>query len=55
MRPPETASGGKAGPSRSRLWLWFVAAFLVQITVWSAWIVIASKHKVQEIPPAGRG
>lgn len=34
----------------SRLWLWIVAAFLVQLIAWGAWFVIASKHKVQEVP-----
>ncbi len=39
------------GPSRpSRLWLWVVAAFVVQFAAWGVWLVIASKHKVQEIP-----
>ncbi len=34
----------------SRLWLWFVAAFLVQLAAWAAWFFIASQHKVQEVP-----
>ena len=37
----------------SRLWLWFVAAFLLQFAAWTAWFVIASQHKVQEVPLAG--
>lgn len=41
--PPETAP-------RSRLWLWFVAAFVIQASVWTAWIIIASKNKVAEVP-----
>lgn len=36
----------------SKLWLWFVAAFLLQIAAWSAWFVIASHHPVQEVPLA---
>lgn len=36
----------------SRLWLWFVAAFALQLAMWTAWIVIASQHKVQEVPLA---
>jgi len=36
----------------SKLWLWFVAAFLVQAAAWTAWFVIASQHKVQEVPLA---
>lgn len=35
---------------RSRLWWWVVAAFAVQLAAWGVWLVIASKHKVQEIP-----
>jgi hypothetical protein len=38
----------------SRLWLWFVAAFLVQCAAWTAWVTIASRHQVQEVPLAGR-
>jgi hypothetical protein len=37
-------------PTRSRVWVWFVAAFLVQFAAWTAWFVIASQHKVQEVP-----
>lgn len=37
-------------PKASRLWLWFVAAFLVQAAAWTAWFLIASQHKVQEVP-----
>lgn len=36
----------------SRLWWWFVAAFLVQAGAWMAWFVVASQHKVQEVPLA---
>ena len=34
----------------SRLWLWFVAAFVIQAAAWTAWFVIASHNKVQEVP-----
>lgn len=37
----------------SRLWLWFVAAFAIQAAAWTTWFVIASHHKVQEVPLAG--
>ena len=38
-------------PARpSRLWLWVVAAFAVQLAAWGVWLVIANQHKVQEIP-----
>jgi len=35
---------------KSRLWLWFVAAFLVQAAAWTAWLIIASKNRVAEVP-----
>jgi hypothetical protein len=38
----------------SRLWLWFVAAFLLQLGAWTAWFTIAARHQVQEIPLATR-
>jgi len=37
-------------PKASRLWLWFLAAFVWQAAVWTAWIVIASHHRVTEVP-----
>ncbi len=37
----------------SRLWLWFVAAFLIQGAAWTAWFVLAAKHRVQEVPLEG--
>jgi hypothetical protein len=39
-------------PPRSRLWLWFVAAFLIQTAAWIAWFTIAAKHRVAEVPLA---
>ncbi len=36
----------------SRIWLWFVAAFVVQVAVWTAWLTIAAHHQVQEVPLA---
>ena len=36
----------------SRLWLWFVGAFLLQLVMWSVWFVIASQHRVAEVPLA---
>lgn len=42
-------------PQQSRLWLWFVAMFLLQLAAWTAWFVIASKHKVAEVPLATSG
>jgi len=49
----EAAVGAPLGRSKSRssrLWLWFVVAFLVQAAAWTAWFVIASQHPVQEVP-----
>jgi hypothetical protein len=34
----------------SWLWLWFVAAFALQAAAWTAWFVIAGRHRVQEVP-----
>ncbi len=48
MSAPETPVPAK----KSRLWLWFVAAFAIQIAAWTAWLVIAAQHKVQEVPLA---
>ena len=39
--------------SKSRLWLWVLAAFAVQIAAWTAWFIIAAQHKVQEVPLVG--
>ena len=36
----------------SRLWLWFVAAFALQLSAWVIWFAIASQHQVAEIPLA---
>ena len=38
---------------KSRLWIWFVAAFALQLGAWTAWFVIASQHRVQEVPLVG--
>ena len=46
-----SANGEIAPPvRRSRLWWWFVAVCLLQLGAWAAWITIASKHKVAEVP-----
>ena len=39
-------------PRRSKLWLWVVAAFVVQIIAWAVWLTIAAKHKVADVPLA---
>jgi hypothetical protein len=43
---PAPASTGRP----SRLWWWFVLAFVVQAAVWAAWLTIASHHRVEEVP-----
>lgn len=48
-----SATENKAPAKPSRLWLWFVAAFLIQGAAWAAWLTIAAKHKVQDVPLAG--
>lgn len=45
-----SADKPSAAPKPSRLWLWIVAAFVVQGAVWAAWLTIASQHKVQSVP-----
>ncbi len=39
-------------PERSRLWLIFVAVFVLQLAAWTAWFIIASRHPVEEVPLA---
>jgi hypothetical protein len=51
--PPSTTSNTttETAPARpSRLWLWVVVAFAVQIAVWTGWFILASKHPVAEVP-----
>jgi hypothetical protein len=48
MNPALTSAKPVARPSR--LWLWFVAAFVLQLGAWTMWFVIASHHQVQEVP-----
>jgi hypothetical protein len=45
-----TATTSSPTAGRSKLWLWFVLAFVIQAGAWTAWFVIASQHKVQEVP-----
>jgi hypothetical protein len=55
MTPPSDTiidAPAAATPRRSRLWLWIVAAFVVQLGVWAGWIVFASRHPVAEVPLA---
>jgi hypothetical protein len=36
----------------TKLWLWILAAFLLQLAAWGAWLNIAARHKVAEVPLA---
>lgn len=49
---PCLGEAATAGGKPSRLWLWFVAAFLIQAAAWTAWFTIAGQNKVQEVPLA---
>jgi hypothetical protein len=42
----------KSAEKKSRLWLWFVGAFIIQAAVWMTWFTIAAQHRVQEVPLA---
>lgn len=44
------ANNSNAQPGRSRLWWWFVAAFLLQAAAWIVWFMIAAEHRVAEVP-----
>ena len=36
--------------AKSRIWLWVVVAFVVQITVWVGLFMLAAHHPVEEVP-----
>ncbi len=50
--PAPTASRrSPRAPRRSfPLWLWVLVAFGVQLAAWTVWFVIASHHRVAEVP-----
>lgn len=48
----QTSLVTSAAARPSRLWLWFVAAFLIQGAAWTTWFVIAAHNKIQEVPLA---
>ena len=50
--PEDGAAKRDPSPKPSRLWWWVVAAFILQLGVWTAWITLASHHRVQEVPLA---
>lgn len=47
---PQSAGSDGQPQKPSRLWLWFVAAFVVQAAMWTALFIIASHNKVEEVP-----
>ena len=47
MRPKKSTT--EAAP-QSRLWLWVLAACVVQVAVWTAWLIFAGHHPVAEVP-----
>ena len=50
---PETVEANSTGETvkrPSKLWLWFVAAFVIQALAWTAWFIIAAHNKVEEVP-----
>jgi hypothetical protein len=49
---PGSPTLGTIGAKPSRLWLWFVAAFLIQAVAWTALFRIASQNRVEEVPLA---
>lgn len=53
MSSIDTTSPARA--RRSRLWLWIVAAFVIQAAAWTAWFTIASRNRVAEVPLATGG
>ena len=52
--PPEKGApqAGASGAGSSRLWLWVLAAFALQLAAWTAWFIIALHHQVEEVPLA---
>ena len=49
---PNLHGGTEPAPPPSRAWWLIVAALLLQLAVWTVWLVIASHHKVAEVPLA---
>ena len=59
--PPERNTAADTSPSgpqpagKSRLWVWFVLAFVLQLGAWVAWFVIADQHRVETVPLVSGG
>lgn len=41
-----------AQEKKSKLWLFFVAVFALQLAAWTAWFIVARHNPVQEVPLA---
>lgn len=39
-----------SNPLKHRPWLWIILVLALQLGAWTAWLTIASKHKVAEVP-----
>jgi hypothetical protein len=44
------AMSAENNAGKSRVWLWFVAVMALQAAVWTAWLTVASHHRVAEVP-----
>ena len=56
LRSERVDTPAALGPTRkSRLWLWFVLAFILQLGAWAAWFAIANQHRVETVPLATAG
>lgn len=40
--------------AKSSLWIVFVAVFAFQLAAWTAWLIVAAHHRVEEVPLATR-
>lgn len=48
LAPHDPVAEAQTKPSR--LWIWVLVVFAVQLAVWTTWIVIAAHHRVEEVP-----
>lgn len=44
------ASKGTTDRATSKIWMWVVVAFVVQIFVWVGLFLLAAHHPVEEVP-----
>ena len=49
----ETSPATEQRPAgRSRWWIFFAALCVLQLAAWVAWLMVASRHPVAEVPLA---